>query len=218
MSQPDIERLRALEKEWRKESDDFERDGDEDSASAYYNCAERLSDLIAELGQEVGAVASRPLHKVEPSDDEPQFRTLSNEVAPQVYFYRLGWNQCRDAMLLTSPAHTSEARDASGLVAAAKRLDKFSLVILSSVAVEDPEFSERVGAALVDLRNAAHADPCAVKYRKALERIFDCGRFPEGHHSAGDHEFCGSHHADCIAIAREALSEDAAMRQEGGNG
>jgi hypothetical protein len=101
-----IERLMALEKKWRVESDrrnalavDMENDAPDDAgwnngiAAGMDECADELASLIAELGQEVGAVCDNC------------GKPLRNDAAPI--------HACACARLLMNPARTSEARDAA---------------------------------------------------------------------------------------------------------
>lgn len=107
----DIERLRALEKKWRAAGDAETKRADGDGLSdgeqgwhhgrgeQYDNCADELAALIAELGQEVGAVAEiGELNgtKLIVGRDEEALARLPKGTK----------------LYASSPAHTSEARDA----------------------------------------------------------------------------------------------------------
>lgn len=112
-----IERLRALEKKWRAAGDAETKRADGDGLSdgeqgwhhgrgeQYDNCADELATLIAELGQEVGAVADAVgVLTVR------RWRGIDAMVNHE--FEYLGDLPDGTYSLFTSPAHTSEARDA----------------------------------------------------------------------------------------------------------
>jgi hypothetical protein len=121
VSQRDIERLRALEKKWRAAGDAETKRADGDGLSdgeqgwhhgrgeQYDNCADELASLIAELGQEVGAVAPAWFYVRTPGADYDYTFTKTREEA-------IDLQDCDEPdepiPLYTSPAHTSEARDA----------------------------------------------------------------------------------------------------------
>lgn len=102
-----IERLRALEKKWRAAGDAETKRADGDGLSdgeqgwhhgrgeQYDNCADELATLIAELGQEVGA-------------EQADSCCAEDDGCPtEMAVLKRFWRQH------SSPAHTSEARDAN---------------------------------------------------------------------------------------------------------
>lgn len=200
-----IERLSALEKDLREEerqqlaeSRRHASEGNDETVQAFCNgkafglnsAAQRIANIIAELGQEVGAVAPVSF-AVELADgtlgalgwiDYAKFEHVKNmgtlaNGARYVFAYR------------TSPAHTSEARDAevAELIEATRRL------------TADIEF--RIDDPRSQLLDRA---------RRATTAAVGCNCPGSARVSYL------SHAPNCPA--REALGKFAAMRQEGGNG
>jgi hypothetical protein len=103
-----IERLRALEKKWRETEPTYTDPIYYDDADRLTECADELSTLIAELGQEVGAVAW-----IAPSSLESLNICRKDEHNGFVEVW-MRPDECRTIPLYLSPAHTSEARDSRG--------------------------------------------------------------------------------------------------------
>ncbi len=115
MTQRDIERLMALadwcadrQVHWAAQEGDYAQG----RVNAFCEAEYEIRQSIAELGQEVGAVVPEPFGYFHPVDgfshagNSTNFRMLLD-------MHRAGRPNWRDLLLLyTSPAHTSEARDA----------------------------------------------------------------------------------------------------------
>ncbi len=120
-----IERLRALVQSWREIADKHDaraerlnESGDasdaawcEAAAEHRSYCADELATLIAELGQEVGAVEQLGWVREVTWVDGRNMTIYENEPKPLVN-PMAGFVSQRIMPVFTSPAHTSEARDA----------------------------------------------------------------------------------------------------------
>lgn len=120
-----IERLRALVQSWREIADKHDaraerlnESGDasdaawcEAAAEHRSYCADELATLIAELGQEVGAEQIGWVREVTWVDGR-NMTIYENEPKPLVN-PMAGFVSQRIVPVFTSPAHTSEARDAA---------------------------------------------------------------------------------------------------------
>lgn len=108
-----IERLRALEKQWKQLADYAADDKwDEGYISAMNSAADDLSRLIADLGQEVGAV--EPVGYMDPDADFMLPRKGQCVLSSHVVLVRDPHGKYTRPIYL-SPAHTSEARDSERL-------------------------------------------------------------------------------------------------------
>ena len=106
-----IERLRALEKKWRELAEKSDSIDLPQNGQIFRWCAEDISSLIAELGQEVGAV--------DDAEAQREFTEcfVKNYPGPHTVIMDPTWHapkifRAAKRALRTSPAHTSEARDA----------------------------------------------------------------------------------------------------------
>lgn len=108
MNQRDIERLRALEKKWYFAESDIYDAGGFVGLETVRGMRKELATLITELGQEVGAVA-------DPVGVLTVRRWRGIDAMVNHDFEYLGHLPDGTYSLFTSPAHTSEARDAARL-------------------------------------------------------------------------------------------------------